>query len=84
MLDTNILVSGIVFSGLEQNFIRACYSGRYTMVLSEYIILETQVVLQRKFPERESLLHDLHNIHNILKVEVTSLVCQQLPPGCAG
>ncbi len=40
------------------------------MVFSEHIIWETQAVLQRKFPERESLLRDLLNM---LAVEITSM-----------
>jgi len=70
MLDTNILISGIVFYGSERNLIRACYLRRYTMVLSEYIIRETQAVLKRKFPERESLLPDLLDM---LEVEIASM-----------
>lgn len=61
MLDTNILISGIVFPGIERNLINACYSRGYTIVLSEYIVKEAEAVLKRKFPGKEMLLHILLN-----------------------
>jgi predicted nucleic acid-binding protein len=37
MLDTNILISGIVFSGVERMLINVCSSRGYTIVLSEIV-----------------------------------------------
>jgi putative PIN family toxin of toxin-antitoxin system len=70
MLDTNILISGIVFSGVERDLIRVCHSRGYTIVLSEYIIKEVEAVLKRKFPGKEKLFDVLLNA---LNVEVTPL-----------
>jgi uncharacterized protein len=70
MLDTNILISCIVFSGIERKLVNTCYSRGYTIVLSEYIIREAEAVLKRKFPGKEMLLHILLKK---LEVEVTHM-----------
>jgi uncharacterized protein len=70
MLDTNILISGIVFSGVERMLINVCSSRGYTIVLSDYIIREANAVLKRKFPGKEILLDILLNK---LDVEVTNM-----------
>ncbi|WP_243441167.1 putative toxin-antitoxin system toxin component, PIN family [Dethiobacter alkaliphilus] len=70
MLDTNILISGIIFSGVERKLINVCCSRGHIIVMSEYIISEANAVLKRKFPGKEFLLDVLLNK---LEVEVINM-----------
>ncbi len=65
MLDTNIIISGIAFAGNERKLLDAIYCNNATLVLSEYVILETRTVLKRKFPGKESLLDDFINLFQV-------------------
>ena len=55
MVDTNVLISGMVFGGSERRLlevIRRCH----TLVLTDYLLAEATEVLARKFPGGEGLL----------------------------
>jgi putative PIN family toxin of toxin-antitoxin system len=50
VLDTNVLISGIVGHGVCQALLDICHrSGEHTMVLSEYILQELRRRLESKF-----------------------------------
>lgn len=49
-LDSNVLVSGIAFSGTEQWLLRATFRGEHTFVISEDVRREALDVLRAKFP----------------------------------
>jgi predicted nucleic acid-binding protein len=38
ILDTNILISGMAFNGLEKRLLNTTFMNKHTLVLSEYII----------------------------------------------
>ncbi len=65
MLDTNIIVSGIAFTGNERKLLEAIYCNNTTLVLSEYVILEAKTVIKRKFPGKEGLLDDFINLFQV-------------------
>lgn len=48
MLDTNTIVSGVVFQGSERHLLHVIYAQGHTLVLSEYVFQETKRVLTRK------------------------------------
>ncbi len=52
MLDTNIIISIVIFNSekLKQLLIRIC--DNYSLVLSSYIIKEVEDVTKRKFPNK--------------------------------
>jgi len=50
MLDTKVIVSGLAFAGNERELLNAIYYNNATLILSEYVVLETKAVLNRKFP----------------------------------
>jgi len=54
-LDTNILVSGMVFAGKERKLLDAIIDGKLELVLSDDVIDEANEVLRRKFPKRAIL-----------------------------
>jgi len=56
LLDTNILVSGLVFHGNEHMVLKKAETGSIILVLSDFILLETRVVLGEKFKGYENLL----------------------------
>ena len=49
-LDSNVLVSGIVFPGAEEWLLRATFRGEHTFVISEDVKRETLQVMKEKFP----------------------------------
>jgi len=50
-LDTNILISAIVFDKKELELIIRCVSERYKICISEHILEEATRVFMKKFPE---------------------------------
>ena len=49
VLDTNILISGLNFSGNERFVLELARRGRFELYLSPFILQETAGVLTRKF-----------------------------------
>ena len=70
MLDTNIIISGLAFAGNERKLLNTAYRKNATLIISEYVALETKAVLKKKFPGKENLLDELNN-H--FKVEIAGL-----------
>jgi predicted nucleic acid-binding protein len=58
MLDTNVLISGMVFQGPERWLLEAVCEC-HTLVVNDYLLAEATDVLARKFPGRERLLDTL-------------------------
>lgn len=54
-LDTNVLVSGMVFAGNERKLLDAIIDGKLGLVLSADVIDEASAVLKRKFPKQAIL-----------------------------
>lgn len=57
LLDTNIIISGLVFTkGNEHRILRLIEDRRITLVLPETVLMEAKKVLTEKFPGFERLL----------------------------
>jgi len=54
-LDTNILISGIVFAGNERKLLEAMIDGKFVMMLSSDVVDEAKEALGRKFPKQAVL-----------------------------
>ncbi len=54
-LDTNTIVSGMVFAGNERKLLEAIIDGKLEWMLSDDVIYETNAVLKRKFPKQAVL-----------------------------
>jgi putative PIN family toxin of toxin-antitoxin system len=50
-VDSNVLISGIVFKGNEGELIRRATGGLIRLVIAEFVLLETRRVLGNKFPQ---------------------------------
>jgi len=58
LLDTNVLVSGLVFlKGNEHKILRLAEQGEIVLVLPEFVLEETLVVLARTFRGYENVLN---------------------------
>ncbi len=58
MLDTNVLISAIVFKSKKMNEIIAAISDEHKIVLSSYVIEELKQVVSRKFKGKLLALDD--------------------------
>ena len=57
LLDTNILVSGLVFRrGNEHKLLQLVEDGKLHLILPDYVVAEAKRVLATKFPGYEGLL----------------------------
>ncbi|SHJ24658.1 putative toxin-antitoxin system toxin component, PIN family [Desulfofundulus thermosubterraneus DSM 16057] len=56
MLDTNVLISGMVFSGPERRLLEVIRED-HVLVVDDFLLAETREVLTRKFPGREQLIN---------------------------
>ncbi len=66
-LDSNVLVSGIVFSGTERWILLATLRGRHTFVISQDVQREVLEVMQEKFPRRRE---EAKEVLSLLRVEI--------------
>ena len=47
-LDTNVIISAVLFQGTPRQTLHAAIAGRYRLALTQHILDETRSVLQRK------------------------------------
>ena len=66
-LDSNVLVSGIVFSGTERWILLATFRGDHTFVISQDVQREVLEVMQEKFPRRRE---EAKEVLSLLRVEI--------------
>ena len=66
-LDSNVLVSGIVFSGTERWILLATFRGEHTFVISQDVQREVLEVIQQKFPRRRE---EAKEVLALLRVEI--------------
>ncbi len=59
MLDTNVLISAILFSGDKINNMMNYIFLRHQLVLSSYVVEELKSVVRRKFPKKEPVIEKL-------------------------
>ena len=52
MLDTNVLLSAILFPGEKMNRMMQCIFEKHRLVLSSFVIDELSYVAERKFPTK--------------------------------
>ncbi len=59
MLDTNVLISALLFPGAEMDAMMNCIFTQHQLVLSSYVVDELKSVVKRKFPSREIAINRL-------------------------
>lgn len=55
-VDTNVLISGLVFAGNEFDLLEMARVGTIRLVLAEAVIEEARRVISRRFPEMRDIL----------------------------
>lgn len=68
-LDTNVLLSGLIFRGNEARVLELAIQGRICLVLSRFVLQEARDVLQAKFSGH---LHVLDAFLNLLGYELAA------------
>src|SRR3989338_1881937 len=58
VLDTNVLVSGLLFGGVPHSIIQAALAGRLEWLTSPNLLAELERVLETKFPHRWETIQD--------------------------
>ena len=61
MLDSNVLLSALLFPGETMNKLMSKVTTEYNLVLSSYIIDEINGVIHRKFPTMVTVIDNLLN-----------------------
>lgn len=59
MLDTNVLISALLFPGARMDSMMDCIFTNHQLVLSSYVVDELKNVVRRKFPGREIAINKL-------------------------
>ncbi len=72
MLDTNILISGMVFRGPERRLLEIIHQRQIILVMSSYIAEETKEVLRRKFPAHVPAFDKLLSFLNVEYISMPS------------
>jgi len=69
VLDTNVIISALLFDGLPEQLLLSTLGGLHELVLSSYIIAETTRILEDRFevkPANIKLLQQLLNEGDII------------------
>ena len=59
MLDTNVLISALLFPSEKMNTMMNCLFTQHQLVLSSYVVDELKRVVKKKFPNKESTIDRL-------------------------
>ncbi len=59
MLDTNVLISALLFPGQKMNAMMELITMSHDLVLSSYVVEELKMVVQRKFSKKKSTVEKL-------------------------
>lgn len=59
MLDTNVLLSALLFPGARMNRMMQCIFEEHRLVLSSFVVDELLYVVRRKFPAKEKTIDRL-------------------------
>lgn len=59
MLDTNVIISALLFPSAKMNAMMQCVLMKHRLVLSSYVVDELKRVVRRKFPQKEAVIDKL-------------------------
>lgn len=59
MLDTNVIISALLFPSAKMNAMMQCVLMKHRLVLSSYVVDELKRVVRRKFPQKEAVVDKL-------------------------
>ena len=64
LIDTNILLSGLIWSGNESHLLEMAESGEIHLLIPEFVIQEARRVMQNKFPKHVNVLDEVLAVLN--------------------
>ena len=59
MLNTNVLISALLFPGTKMDDMMNCILTQHELVLSSYVVEELKAVVKRKFPKKEAAINKM-------------------------
>lgn len=62
LLDTNIIISGLFWSGNESRLLEMAIENKYEAVICEFVLRETKRITAEKFPSMAEKIHPTLNI----------------------
>jgi putative PIN family toxin of toxin-antitoxin system len=77
LIDTNILISGLVFlRGNEHRILKLAEEKAMVLILPEFVLEEARIVLARRFPGHEALLDAFlsRTQHTVIRKEIEQSV----------
>jgi hypothetical protein len=74
MLDSNIIISGIVFSGNERKLLNNMYSKGLILILNDYIVIEKALYLLIKFCDNNCYKDSGHRSPITLVIVIISVI----------
>lgn len=80
MLDTNILVSIIIFNSKQLKELLVVICDNYRLVLSSTIINELEIVMERKFPDKKIKINEFLNKIPYELVNIPSIISENEVP----
>ena len=78
MVDTNVLVSLLVFSSKKMNQMMECIFMKHQLVLSSYIVEELKDVVSKKFPKKMEVVDTLLSKMNYEYVYTPDIIDETL------
>ncbi len=68
LVDTNILFSGIIFSGPEAELLDLAREGKVDLLIPSHVIIEAQEVIARKMPHFDEVLKQFLSADYLIKL----------------
>ena len=65
MLDTNVLISALLFPGVKMDAMMNSIFTQHQLVLSSYVVDELKSVVRRKFPKKRINNRKVVNDHEL-------------------
>ena len=69
-VDTNVLLSGLIFDGNESKLLELAVSGEIRLVLADAVLEEAHAVLESKFPNHADVLQRFLSLVRCERVEM--------------
>lgn len=71
MLDTNVLISALIFGGKTGKLLQKLFDSEHIMYISEYVDCEFREKLQNKWPQKAEKVYQLYRTMNFRFCEST-------------
>ena len=84
VLDTNVIISGLIYRGNERRVIDLAENGRFELILSPFILDEVERVMARKFQrDSQEIVRDIADLRRIAIIIEPETLSDAVPGGHA-